>query len=163
MLAAGGGGWYYLRWRQPVVPVQVHKKPVLPSPTPDHRDHCQGGTVAQVLACKTDAHGLFVIGQRRWAKDPNGAFLILETAIDHHSAHAAYFLARHLDPVDFKPGGPIPRPQPREAARDYRLAAKAGIPGAGEHRAALKSWLEAQAKKGDVMAPLTLHDFWSKP
>ena len=163
LVTAGGGGWYYLRWRQPVVPRQVNKNHIPPSPTYTHESHCENGTVAQVLACKTSAHGLFVIGQRRWAKDPNGAFLILETAIDHQSAHAAYFLARHLDPVDFKPGGPIPRPQAREAARDYRLAAKADIPGAAEHRAALKSWLEVQAKKGNVMAPLTLHDFWSKP
>ena len=163
-----GGAWFYLHprpMRHPLPPGLNARPPVVPVPVapPAKQAACGSGSVVQVLACATTGHELYEIGRQRWTTDPNAAFEILQSAIDRKSAHAAYFLALRYDPVGFKPGGPIAKPEPREAALDYRIAVHAKIPGAAEHRAALKAWLEARAKAGGVMAPLTLHDFWSTP
>jgi len=163
-----GGARFYLHPRPGPhsLPPGLSARPaVVPPPAvpPAKQAACSSGSVMQVLACATTGHELYVIGRQRWTTDPNAAFEILQSAIDRKSAHAAYFLALHYDPVGFKRGGPIAKPEPREAALDYRIAARAKIPGAAEHRAALKAWLEARAKAGGVMAPLTLHDFWSTP
>ncbi|MGH7117823.1 MAG: hypothetical protein ACREFP_02320 [Acetobacteraceae bacterium] len=161
-VGAGFGAWRYLH-------------PARPSPKrPAAQNHAAipkvpatflacSGTVAEIMSCAKTPEALYAAGRDLWSSDPNGAFVILQGAIDRGSADAAYFLALRYDPVRFQPGGPIPKPEPREAALDYRIAAHGGVAGAAEHRAALKSWLESHAKAGDIMAPLTLHDFWSKP
>jgi len=156
LVIAAGAGWYYLTRPPPAPPHVVTNTQPTPAPMPA----CGGGPVADVIQCAKDGQQLYTIGVGRWKTDPNGAFLILQTAIDRGSAEAAYFIAQQVDPVNFRPGGPIPKPEPREAAQNYSIAARANVPGAAEHRAALKTWLEQQSKAGDIMAGLIIHDYW---
>jgi hypothetical protein len=88
------------------------------------------------------------------------ALLLWEAAARLGHAPALTALARLYDPVGFQPGRPFRHPDPRQAARYYREAVRAGDAGAEAPRAALRAWLEEQARRGDSLAPLTLQDFW---
>jgi hypothetical protein len=90
---------------------------------------------------------------------PDDGLLLLEAAGDRADPDAAAALARLYDPVIFQPGGPIPQPDPRQAARYYRDAAKGGIDVTAA-REALRSKLRSQAQAGDLGADLNLKDFW---
>lgn len=88
------------------------------------------------------------------------ALLLWEAAARLGHAPALTALGRLYDPVGFQPGRPFRHPDPRQAARYYREAVRAGDAGAEAPRAALRAWLEEQARRGDALAPLTLQDFW---
>ena len=68
-------------------------------------------------------------------------------------------LARLYDPVQFRPGGPIPQPDARQAARYYRDASRGGVDVAAA-REALRQNLQTRVQAGDLGANLSLKDFW---
>lgn len=117
-------------------------------------------SVADVLAKAPNVAAITEEGQRRLAGNRHDdGLLLLEAAADRGDAAAAAALGKLYDPVGFQPGGPIPKPDPRQAARYYRDAARAGADVAAA-RDALHGQLERSAQGGDLGAGLTLKDFW---
>jgi hypothetical protein len=118
-------------------------------------------TVPQVIA---RAPGVAEIAAEAAARAARGlhedALLLWEAAARLGHAPSLTALGRLYDPVGFQPGRPFRSPDPRQAARYYQQAVRAGDPGAEAPRAALREWLQAQAARGDTLAPLTLQDFW---
>ncbi|MFN6955873.1 MAG: hypothetical protein ACK4PG_13865, partial [Acetobacteraceae bacterium] len=118
-------------------------------------------TVPQVIA---RAPGVAEIAAEASARAARGlhedALLLWEAAARLGHAPSLTALARLYDPVGFQPGRPFRTPDPRQAARYYQQAVRAGDAGAEAPRAALREWLQQQAARGDTLAPLTLQDFW---
>jgi TPR repeat protein len=101
------------------------------------------------------------IALRRQARGQHDdALLLLEVAAGQNHGPALTALARLYDPNGFRPGRPFGNPDPRQAARLYRDAARAGDAAAEAPRAALRAWLEAEAARGNPTAPLALREFW---
>jgi hypothetical protein len=118
-------------------------------------------TVPQVIA---RAPGLAEIAAEASARAARGlhedALLLWEAAARLGHAPSLTALGRLYDPVGFQPGRPFRTPDPRQAARYYQQALRAGDDGAAAPREALREWLRQQAARGDALAPLTLQDFW---
>jgi hypothetical protein len=131
--------------------------PAAEPPTPSLADL----TVPQVIA---RAPGVAEIGAEAAARAARGlhedALLLWEAAARLGHAPSLTALGRLYDPVGFQPGRPFRTPDPRQAARYYQQAVRAGDAGAEPPRAALRDWLQQQAGRGDTLAPLTLQDFW---
>ena len=116
-------------------------------------------TVPDVLA-RAPLPAITAEGERRLQSDQrDDGLLLLEAAADRSHPAAAAALARLYDPVLFQPGGPLSRPDPRQAARYYRDAARGGADVAAA-RAALQRDLQTRAQAGDLGANLSLKDFW---
>lgn len=133
-----------------------------PAAAPPTAGPLQLGTlsVADVLSLAPNLAAISEEGLRRLRGDRHDdGLLLIEAAADRGDAAAAAALARLYDPVQFRPGGPIPKADPRQAARHYRDATRAGADVASE-REALHRNLEARAAGGDLSATLTLKDFW---
>ena len=105
------------------------------------------------------AAGYREVFQFRAVCSRDDGLLLLEAAADRADPAAAAALARLYDPVLFQPGGAIPRPDPRQAARYYRDAAQGGADVAAA-REALRQSLQARGAAGDLAATLSLKDFW---
>jgi hypothetical protein len=75
-------------------------------------------------------------------------------------AAALTAVARLYDPIGFVAGRPFRAPDPRAAARYYRDAVQKGDAAAQAPRAALKTWLEEQARAGNGTAETALKEFW---
>jgi hypothetical protein len=119
-----------------------------------------GLSIPDVLARAPNAAAITIEGNRRLhAGHPDDGLLLLEAAGNRADPGAAAVLARLYDPVIFQPGGPIPQPDPRQAARYYRDAANGGIDVTAA-REALRQNLRSRAQGGDLGADLTLKDFW---
>jgi hypothetical protein len=118
-------------------------------------------TVPQVIA---RAPGVAEIAAEAAARAARGlhedSLLLWEAAARLGHAPSLTALGRLYDPVGFQPGRPFRTPDPRQAARYYQQALRAGDAGAEAPRAALREWLQQQAARGDTLAPLTLQDFW---
>jgi hypothetical protein len=127
-----------------------------PAPTP-----LADLTVPQVIA---RAPGVAEIAAEAAARAARGlhedALLLWEAAARLGHAPSLTALGRLYDPVGFQPGRPFRTPDPRQAARYYQQAVRAGDAAAEAPRAALREWLRQQAARGDTLAPLTLQDFW---
>jgi hypothetical protein len=182
---AGGGAWWALHRREPVAVPAAPVPPPAPAPTPvpppapapipaaspapapvtappptAARD-CTQGSVAESVACAPDADTLNDVAQRRWhAGQPDQGLVLMQIAADRGSGAAALRLAQLYDPNGFHAGGPIARPNPREAAQYYRRAAQAHQDAATAPRQALRQRLQTDADNGDALAGLTLKDFW---
>lgn len=135
--------------------------PVTPPPTMPPAPLQLGGlSVPDVLARAPNPAAVTAEGRRRLRGDRrDDGLLLLEAAADRGDGDAAAELGRLYDPVGFQPGGPIPRADPRQAARYYRDAARANVD-VGAARDALKRSLDARAASGDLAATLMLKDFW---
>jgi hypothetical protein len=134
----------------------------LPPPTPDPATPSLADlTVPQVIA---RAPGVAEIAAEAAARAARGAhedaLLLWEAAARLGHAPSLTALGRLYDPVGFQPGRPFRTPDPRQAARYYQQAVRAGDAGAEAARTALRAWLQQQATRGDTLAPLTLQDFW---
>lgn len=182
LLAAGGGAWWVFGRPRPIIDAQTTPPTAAPSPpappTPPTADPVptpptpptppptpaapQLGSlsVPDVLTKAPNPAAIAAEGTRRLQGDRHDdGLLLLEAAADRGDGGAAAALGALYDPVRFRAGGPIPQPDPRQAARYYRDAAHAGADVAAA-RDALKHSLETKASSGDLGANLTLKDFW---
>ncbi|MCO6417504.1 hypothetical protein JYK14_15235 [Siccirubricoccus sp. KC 17139] len=178
LLAAAGGAWWWFR-NPPPAPVPEagprteappSPAPPLATPSPGQADAClgEGGVpagqqtardVAGRSGCQP-AEYVRIAEAMREAGRHDDALLLLEAAAERGVGGAMAALGRMYDPNGFRPGQPFNEPDPRQAARWYRDAERAGEAGVAGPRAALRSWLQQQAQQGDSMARLTLEDFW---
>ena len=156
LLAGGGAYWWVNR-----APAPTNAASVAPPPAPPPAAPALGGlSVPDVLAQAPDPAAVAAEGVRRLNGDRrDDGLLLLEAAADRSDPGAAAALARLYDPVQFRPGGPIPQPDARQAARYYRDAARGGADVAAA-REALRQNLQARVQSGDLGANLSLKDFW---
>lgn len=159
LLAGGGAYWWMNR-----APAQLDAAPVAPAvPAPPPAAPAPGLgrlSVPDVLARAPNPAAITAEGERRLQGDRHDdGLLLLEAAADRSDPAAAAALARLYDPVQFRPGGPIPQPDPRQAARYYRDAARGGADVAAA-REALRQNLQTRVQAGDLGANLSLKDFW---
>ncbi len=114
-------------------------------------------SVPEVLAQAPNLGAVVTEGQRRLGStQKDDGLLLLEAAADKGDGPATAAIARLYDPVLFQPGGPIPRADPRQAARYYRDAARLGQDVTAA-REALRQWLLAHTS---MTNELILKDFW---
>ena len=156
LLAGGGAYWWVNR-----APARTDAASVAPPPAAPPAAPALGGlSVPDVLAQAPDPAAIAAEGVRRLNGDRrDDGLLLLEAAADRSDPGAAAALARLYDPVQFRPGGPIPQPDARQAARYYRDAARGGADVAAA-REALRQNLQARVQAGDLGANLSLKDFW---
>ena len=166
-LLAGGGAYYWLN-REPgqtaMTPAVPPVAAVLPvpeiAPTPPGPAGLSGLSVPDVLAQAPNPAAIAAEGERRLRGNRHDdGLLLLEAAADRSDPAAAAALARLYDPVLFQAGGLIPQPDPRQAARYYRDAARGGADVAAA-REALRQDLQTRVQRGDLGANLSLKDFW---
>jgi len=164
LAVAGGGAWWALRQPSPPPapgPAPTQATTLAPSPAPTARRDCAQGSVADVVGCAQDPDAIFAVAQRQWdAGQSDQAVVLMQIASDRGSGTSALRLAQLYDPNTFRPGGPIPRPNARQAAQYYRRAAQAHHDAATAPREALRQRLQGEAGNGDTLAGLTLRDFW---
>jgi len=168
LLLVGTGASYWLN-REPsqtapaVPPVAAAvpaPEPTPAPPSPPGPAGLGGLSVPEVLAQAPNPAAIAAEGERRLRGDRHDdGLLLLEAAADRSDPAAAAALARLYDPVLFRPGGPIPQPDPRQAARYYRDAARGGADVAAA-REALRQDLQTRVQRGDLGANLSLKDFW---
>jgi hypothetical protein len=133
--------------------------PAVPPPGP--LAECETGTPAQIIACNPTPQRLAELGQKLMdGGRANDAELLWETGADQGSGAAALRLAKLYDPNSFRPGGPVPRPDPRLAAKYYKQADEAGEASSASPRAALRQSLEDKRQRGDQDARIILQEFW---
>jgi len=135
--------------------------PAPDAPAPSTATAGLGGlSVPDVLTHAPNPAAIAAEGEQRLRSDRrDDGLLLLEAAADRADPAAAAALGRLYDPVLFQPGGPIPRPDPRQAARYYRDATRGGADVAAA-REALRQNLQARVQAGDLGANLSLKDFW---
>jgi TPR repeat protein len=98
--------------------------------------------------------------RRQAAGRHDDALVLFEEAGERGHAPALTAVARLYDPIGFVAGRPFRAPDPRAAARYYRDAVQKGDVAAEAPRAALKAWLEEQARAGNGTAETALKEFW---
>ena len=179
LVAAGSGGWWYWQRRETppatssAVPAPVPDSstppPVADTAVPTETPPTSAAnappdlttmSVPDVLAKAPNPAAIVTEARRRLGTaQKDDGLLLLEAASDRGDGAAAAAIARLYDPVGFQPGGPIPSPDPRQAARYYRDAETHGqdITAARE---ALRASLETKKQQGDFAAGLILKDFW---
>jgi hypothetical protein len=135
--------------------------PVPPPPPPPAPRSLSGLSYNDVIAQTPNADAIFEEGERRFnGTRKDDGLLLIEAAADKGDPKAMLALARLYDPVTFDPKGPIPQPDIRESAENYRKAVEAGLSDAIAPRAALHAYLENKAQQGDLDAKFALQDFW---
>jgi hypothetical protein len=154
-LLLAGIGTYYWRVREP-----GREQVQLVPPAANQAPGLGNLSVPDVLARAPDVAAITAEGEQRLHSDRrDDGLLLLEAAADRADPAAAASLARLYDPVLFQPGGVIPRPDPRQAARYYRDAARGGADVIAA-REALRQNLQTRVQAGDLGANLSLKDFW---
>lgn len=182
LVVAGGAGaaWHFWPRPQPVAELPaVQPAPAEPAPAPGTAPSTATAPTAEQL-CRGDGPPLGQQSARaiagradcppgeyfgiatamREAGRHDDALLMLELAAEKGSAPAMLRLAQLYDPASFRAGEALEAADPRQAARYYRDAERAGEAGAAAPRAALKTLLQQQADQGDPLAKLTIEDFW---
>ena len=120
-----------------------------------------GLALRDVVGRAPNAAGIAAAAARRQQQGRHDDALVLyEEAAERGIAAAMTALARLYDPVDFRRGEPFASPDPRQAARYYRDAVRAGDPAAAAHRERLRAWLSQQAAAGNETARDALSEFW---
>ncbi|MCA3435222.1 MAG: VWA domain-containing protein [Roseomonas sp.] len=118
-------------------------------------------SAAERRISEQDAAAIHAAALRRQAAGRHDDALVLfEEAGERGHAPALTAVARLYDPIGFVAGRPFRAPDPRAAARYYRDAVQRGDAAAEAPRAALKTWLEEQARAGNGSAETTLREFW---
>jgi hypothetical protein len=178
LLAAATAGAWWMGWLAPVTcrlagidcPAPPPPAPIpAPAPTPTPApppsagwpESSDGLALRDIVGRAPNAQGILDAALRRQAQGRHDDALVLfEEAADRGIAAAMTALARLYDPVDFRRGEPFASPDPRQAARYYREAVRAGDPAAGAARQRLRAWLEQQAAAGNATARDALSEFW---
>lgn len=132
-----------------------------PTPVPGWPDSSDGLSLRDVVARAPNAEGILAAALRRQQQGRHDDALVLfEEAAERGVARAMTALARLYDPVDFHRGEPFASPDPRQAARYYRDAVRAGDAAAAPLRQRLREWLQQQAAAGNTTAQDALQEFW---
>jgi hypothetical protein len=155
--AAAASGWYFLYGPGAPQPQQQTAQAAPVATWPEGTDSL---SLQDLVAKAPNVQGIYTAALRRQAAGRHDdALVLLEEAGEKGHAPALAALARLYDPVGFEAGKPFRSPDPRAAARYYREAVRKGDAAAGERRAALKSFLEAQAATNPSAAD-ALKEFW---
>ena len=167
--AIGGATWWFTA--SPPAPSPVPAPVVTPTPTPTPPapiaaerpwlERSDGMNLRDLVQSASDAAAIHTAALRRQAAGRHDDALVLfEEAGERGHAPALTAVALLYDPIGFVAGRPFRAPDPRAAARYYRDAVQKGDAAAQAPRAALKTWLEEQARAGNGTAETALKEFW---
>jgi TPR repeat protein len=168
----GGAAWWFTSTPQPA-PIATPAPtppaaPAPPAPPPapvtaerPWLERSDGMSLRDLVQSASDAAAIHAAALRRQAAGRHDDALVLfEEAGERGHAPALTAVARLYDPIGFVAGRPFRAPDPRAAARYYRDAVQKGDAAAAAPRAALKTWLEEQARAGNGTAESALKEFW---
>ncbi|MCA3376281.1 MAG: hypothetical protein INF64_04050 [Roseomonas sp.] len=170
----GGAAWWFTSTPQPApVATPAPTPPAPPAPAPPAPppapvtaerpwlERSDGMNLRDLVQSASDAAAIHAAALRRQAAGRHDDALVLfEEAGERGHAPALTAVARLYDPIGFVAGRPFRAPDPRAAARYYRDAVQKGDAAAEAPRAALKTWLEEQARAGNGTAETALREFW---
>ena len=168
LVAIGGATWWFTAAAPPSPtpgPIATPTPPSTPPPaTVAERpwlERSDGMSLRDLVQSASDAAAIHAAALRRQAAGRHDDALVLfEEAGERGHAPAHTAVARLYDPIGFVAGRPFRAPDPRAAARYYRDAVQKGDAAAQAPRAALKTWLEEQARAGNGTAETALKEFW---
>ena len=173
LLAIGGAAWWLTADQtvpnqaapaasvQPVAPPAPAPANAARTPELPWIDRSDGMNLRDLVQSAPDVASIHAAALRRQnAGRHDDALVLLEEAGERGHAAALTALARLYDPNGFVAGRPFRAPDPRAAARYYRDAVQKGDEAAATPRAALKTFLEEQARAGNGTAETALKDFW---
>ena len=162
----GGAAWWFTSTPQPAPVATPAPTPPAPPPAPvtaerPWLERSDGMNLRDLVQSASDAAAIHAAALRRQAAGRHDDALVLfEEAGERGHAPALTAVARLYDPIGFVAGRPFRAPDPRAAARYYRDAVQKGDAAAEAPRAALKTWLEEQARAGNGTAETALREFW---
>lgn len=170
LTAIGGAFW----WVNAPTPAQPHAPAPMARPAPPAAPPSPPVTAERPWLERSDAMNLRDLVQsapdaaaihaaalrRQAAGRHDDALVLFEEAGERGHAPALTAVARLYDPIGFVAGQPFRAPDPRAAARYYRDAMQKGDAAAAVPRAALKAFLEEQARVGNGTAETALREFW---
>jgi hypothetical protein len=166
LVAIGGATWWFTT--APPSPSPAPVATPAPPPTPPSPpasaerpwlERSDGMNLRDLVQSASDAAAIHAAALRRQAAGRHDDALVLfEEAGERGHAPALTAVARLYDPIGFVAGRPFRAPDPRAAARYYRDAVQKGDAAAQAPRAALKTWLEEQARAGNGTAETALKE-----
>jgi len=169
LVAVGGAVWWFTGSSPAPAPTPVATPaPAPPAPPPapvtaerPWLERSDGMNLRDLVQSAADAAAIHAAALRRQAAGRHDDALVLfEEAGERGHAPALTAVASLYDPIGFVAGRPFRAPDPRAAARYYRDAVQKGDTAAQAPRAALKTWLEEQARAGNGTAETALKEFW---
>ena len=167
LVAIGGATWWFSASPPTPSPAPAPVATPTPPPTPPATaerpwlERSDGMNLRDLVQSASDAAAIHAAALRRQAAGRHDDALVLfEEAGERGHAPALTAVARLYDPIGFVAGRPFRAPDPRAAARYYRDAVQKGDAVAQAPRAALKTWLEEQARAGNGTAETALKEFW---
>jgi hypothetical protein len=170
LIAIGGAAWWFSASPPTPSPAPAPvATPVPPAVSPSPHvtterpwlERSDGMNLRDLVQSASDAAAIHAAALRRQAAGRHDDALVLfEEAGERGHAPALTAVARLYDPLGFVAGRPFRAPDPRAAARYYRDAVQKGDTAAEAPRAALKGWLEEQARAGNGTAETALKEFW---
>ena len=170
LLAVLGGATWWFTSAPPAPAPQpapiATPTPPAPPPTPvtaerPWLERSDGMALRDLVQSAPDVAAIHAAALRRQAAGRHDDALVLfEEAGERGHAPALTAVARLYDPIGFVAGRPFRAPDPRAAARSARDAVQKGDVAAEAPRAALKAWLEEQARAGNGTAETALKEFW---
>lgn len=168
LIAVGGAVWWFADSAPTPAPIATPAPPAPPAPSPAPAtaerpwlERSDGMVLRDLVQSAPDIAAIHAAALRRQAAGRHDDALVLfEEAGERGHAPALTAVARLYDPIGFVAGRPFRAPDPRAAARYYRDAVQKGDAAAEAPRAALKIWLEEQARAGNGTAETALKEFW---
>ena len=166
LVALGAAAWWFSASVPSPAPTPIATPTPPPTPPPATAERpwlerSDGMNLRDLVQSASDAAAIHAAALRRQAAGRHDDALVLfEEAGERGHAPALTAVARLYDPIGFVAGRPFRAPDPRAAARYYRDAVQKGDAAAQAPRAALKTWLEEQARAGNGTAETALKEFW---
>ncbi|MCA3361595.1 MAG: hypothetical protein ING08_00530 [Roseomonas sp.] len=162
LVAIAGAVWWFSAAAPPAPTPAPIATPAPPAPAErPWLERSDGMNLRDLVQSAPDVAAIHAAALRRQAAGRHDDALVLfEEAGERGHAPALTAVARLYDPIGFVAGRPFRAPDPRAAARYYRDALQKGDLTAQIPRAALKAWLEGQARAGNGTAETALREFW---
>jgi hypothetical protein len=166
LVAVGGAAWWFSSSAPSPAPTPTAAPTPPPTPPPavaerPWLERSDSMNLRDLVQSASDAAAIHAAALRRQAAGRHDDALVLfEEAGERGHAPALTAVARLYDPIGFVAGRPFRAPDPRAAARYYRDAVQKGDAAAQAPRAALKTWLDEQARAGNGTAETALKEFW---
>ena len=167
LVAIGGAAWWFTAAAPAPSPAPAPIATPTPPPSPPATaerpwlERSDGMNLRDLVQSAPVPAAIHAAALRRQAAGRHDDALVLfEEAGERGHAPALTEVARLYDPIGFVAGRPFSAPDPRAAARYYRDAVQKGDAAAQAPRAALKTWLEEQARAGNGTAETALKEFW---